>query len=252
MGKTAFMIKKLTFVAFIFAFTVPALAQTEVNKSRRPDIPGAFVVEILVNSDLNGPDQFDLGLWGSRTANIYYQYPIRLFKSRFSVVPAVGLSLERFKLKNLGSFGFDDQDSVRIFSPTEVASRFPGIKKSQLVTNYIELPIELRYSSNPDDPNRSFIAGIGARIGYMYDSFSKVKYRDDGETKKLKDKQNFDLNDLRYGVFAKVGIGNFSLVGYYNLTNLFKDGKGPGVTGGPNGVVTDFNTFSIGISLSSF
>ena len=246
------MIKKLTFVAFIFAFSLPAFAQTEANKSRRPDIPGAFVVEILVNRDLNGPDHFDLGLWGSRTANIYYQYPIRLFKSRFSIVPAVGLSLERFKLKNFGTFGFDAEDSVKIFSPAEVATRFPSIKKSQLITNYFEIPVELRYSSNPNDPNRSFNAGIGARIGYMYDSFSKVKYREDGETKKVKDKQDFNLNDLRYGVFAKVGVGNFSLVGYYNLTNLFRDGKGPGLPGGPNGVVTDFNTFSVGISLSSF
>jgi hypothetical protein len=244
------MIKKLTFVAFVLTFSLDALAQTEVDKSKRPDIPGAFVVEVLINRDLQGPDRFDIGFWGSRTANLYYQYPLRLFKSRFSLVPAVGVSLERFKLRNLGTFGFDAEDSLKILSQSEAG--YDRVKKSQLITNYVEIPLELRYSSNPDDPNRSFKAAIGGRIGYRYDSFGKVKYREDGETKKLKDKQNFNLNDIRYGVFAKVGVGNFSVVGYYNLTNLFKDGKGPGTTGGPNGIVTDFQTFSVGISLSSF
>lgn len=244
------MIKKLTFVAFVLTFSLNALAQTEVDKSKRPDIPGAFVVEVLVNRDLQGPDRFDIGFWGSRTANLYYQYPLRLFKSRFSLVPAVGVSLERFKLRNLGTFGFDAEDSLKILSQSEAG--YTRVKKSQLVTNYVEIPLELRYSSNPEDPNRSFKAAIGGRIGYLYDSFSKVKYREDGETKKLKDKQNFNLNDIRYGVFAKVGVGNFSVVGYYNLTNLFKDGEGPGTTGGTNGIVTDFQTFSVGISLSSF
>jgi hypothetical protein len=244
------MIKKFTFAAFALTFSLNAMAQTEVDKSRRPDIPGAFVLEVLVNQDFNGPDDFDLGFWGSRTANIYYQYPLRLFKSRFSIVPAIGVSLERFKLRNFGTLGFDAEDSLKILAPLDAG--YSRIKKSQLITNYVELPVELRYSSNPDDPNRSFRAAIGGRIGYMYDSFNKIKYREDGETKKLKDKQNFNLNDIRYGVFAKVGVGNFSIVGYYNLSNLFKDGKGPGTTGGPNGIVTDFQTWSVGISLASF
>ena len=244
------MIRKFTYLAFSLAISLNALAQSETKKTSRPDIPGTFAIEIGVNRDLSGPQKFDIGFWGSRTANIYYQYDLRLFKSRFSLVPAIGVSLERFKLRNFATLGFDAEDSLQLLTPTEAG--FTRMKKSQLVTNYIDLPIELRYSSNPEDPARSFKAGIGFRIGYMYDSFGKVKYRDDGETKKIKDKQNFNLNNIRYGVFGKVGFGNFALVGYYNLTNLFKDGKGPGTIGGPNGVITDFQTVTVGVSLSSF
>lgn len=248
--ENAFMIKKFTYLAFALTVSLSALAQSDAQKTSRPDIPGTFVVEIGVNRDLSGPDNFDIGFWGSRAANIYYQYDIRLFKSRLSLVPAIGVSLERFKFRNLATMGFDSDDSLRLLSPTEAG--YTRVKKSQLITNYVELPIELRYSSNPEDPARSFKAGVGFRIGYLYDSFNKVKFTQDGETKKIKDKQNFNLNDFRYGVFGRVGLGNFSVVGYYNLTNLFKDGKGPGVTGGPSGVVTDFNTFTVGVSLSSF
>jgi hypothetical protein len=89
---------------------------------------------------------------------------------------------------------------------------------------------------------------IGGRIGYMYDSFTKIKYKEDSETKKLKDKQDYNLTKLRYGVSAKIGLGNFSLFGYYNLTNLFEDGKGPYL----KNTQKDFPTFTVGISLSSF
>ena len=77
---------------------------------------------------------------------------------------------------------------------------------------------------------------------------TKIKFKDDGELKQIKDKQTFNLNRLRYGVSAKVGFGNFALFGYYNLSPLFKEGEGFHNMGRP----IDFNTFTVGISLASF
>src|SRR4051812_8429417 len=72
---------------------------TPKKKTFRPDIPGSFIVELGINIK-NGitPPDFQHGFWGSRTMNFYYQYPIRLFKSNFSINPGIGLSLERWKL----------------------------------------------------------------------------------------------------------------------------------------------------------
>jgi hypothetical protein len=80
----------------------------------------------------------------------------------------------------------------------------------------------------------------------MFDSFAKIKYKEDGEVKKLKDKQDYGLNKFRYGVFGKIGVGNFSVFGYANMTDLFKDGLSQ------NRKPVDFSTFTVGISLSSF
>ncbi len=241
---------KLASIAILIATSISAAAQTTEptpKKYNRPDIPGAFVLELGINRTLNAPSNFSLGLWGSRSLNVYYQYNIRILKSNFSFVPGIGLSLERFKLKNGATLGYDPaDDSLKLFTPAETG--MTGIRKSHLVNNYIEVPLELRFSTNPDDPGRSFTAGVGARIGYMYDSFSKLKYKEDGETKQLKDKQNWNLTQLRYGIYGKIGIGNFSLFGYYNLTPLFEEGKGPG----EKSVVTDFQTVTMGISLSGF
>jgi hypothetical protein len=238
------------FACFIILFTAAfsSLAQTTQTppKKGRPDIPGTFLVELGVNRGLDAPSKFDLGLWGSRTVNIYYQYDIRILKSRFSFVPGIGLSLERYKFRNFRVLGYDAEDSLSLLLPTDAG--ITGIKKTQLITNYIEIPLELKYSSKPEDPSRSFKASIGGRIGYLYDSFRKLKYKSDGDLFRIKDKQDFNLTKIRYGVSGKIGIGNFAVFGYYNLTNLFEDGKGLG----EKGVIKDFPTFTVGISLSSF
>jgi hypothetical protein len=240
---------KLASIAILVATSLSALAQTAEpgpKKYNRPDIPGTFVLELGVNSALSAPSSWSLGLWGSRTLNVYYQYDIRILHSKFSLVPGIGFSLERYKFKNGATLAFDAEDSLKLLTPAE--SGITGIKRSQLVTNYFEVPLELRFSTNPDDPARSFKIGVGGRIGYLYDSFSKLKYKQDGETRVLKDKQSWNLNKLRYGVFGRIGFGNFNLFGYYNLSPLFKEGKGLN----EKDVVNDFQTMTVGISLSSF
>ena len=50
--------------------------------------------------------------WGSRTANIYYQYDFRILKSSFSFVPGIGFSLERYKFKDNYMVGYDANDEL--------------------------------------------------------------------------------------------------------------------------------------------
>ena len=154
---------KLASIAILFAFSISAAAQSTepgTKKYTRPDIPGTFVLELGINRAPDAPSNFSLGLWGSRTQNVYYQYDIRIMKSKFSIVPGIGLSLERFKFKNGATLAYEADDSLKLLTPTQ--SGMTGIRKSQLVNNYIEIPLELRYSINPDDPGRSVKVGLVA------------------------------------------------------------------------------------------
>lgn len=205
-----------------------------------PSIPGSFVLEYTFNQPYDKPDTFDIGFWGSRTLNLYYIYDKRIGQSKFSVHPGIGFSLERYKLKNNYTLSVATGDTKLV----PASPSYPGIRKSMLVTNYIEIPLEIRFSTRPDDPGRSFRVSIGGRVGYLFDSFTKINYKEDSEKKKVKDKQNFNLSDLRYGAFLKLGAGNVCLVSYYNFSPLFKKDKGP--------EGTEMANFSIGISLSSF
>jgi len=248
------MTQKIGALVFFLGISCTLFAQTETVKkvSRRPDIPGTFALEFGFNFDSGAPEQFSLGFWGSRTFNLYYQYELRILKSKFSFVPGIGLSLERFGFNNDYTLDHDPADprSIVMIPPGE--SIYPNTKKSQLITNYIDVPLELRFSTNPDDPARSFKISFGGRIGYMYDSFTKIKYKEDTQVKKIKDKQEFNLSPLRYGLTTRLGIGGFSLFGYYNLTPLFEEGEGISDLSATDPVKNNFSTLTIGISLASF
>lgn len=232
----------------ILPFGLFAQETTPVKTSARPDLPGIFTLEFGFNQGAAAPDAFDITFWGSRTVNLYYQGEIRLWKSPFSLVPGIGLSLERFKFgdEKVLSYASGSLDQIVIDNPIE--SDFGNVKKSQLITNFIEVPLELRFTAKPADPTRSFKLGVGGRVGYLYDSFVKVKYRQDGETKKIKDKQLYNLNEFRYSVFGRIGFGNVSFFMYFNLNDMFQDGKGLY----ENSVPVNFSTYTAGISLASF
>ena len=215
------------------------------KKTSRPDIPGSVIVELGVNLK-NGivPPDFKKGLWGSRTINVYYQYPIRIFKTKFSFNPGIGLSLERWRFINNYTLSPtpDADGSYPLMPATKV---LPGtIDRTQLVNNYVEAPLEIRYDTTPEDIARSFNACLGVRVGVLYDSFMKIDYRENGENRTNKDKQFHGMNPIRYGVYGRIGIGGFSLFSYYNLSPMFQTDKGP--------VNTSMNSVTIGISINGF
>lgn len=215
-------------------------ATPQPNRRSLPDLPGSFVLEFGFNRTLDAADTFDIGFWGSRTVNVFYQLDKRIGDTKFSIHPGLGFSFERFKLVN----NYTLTSSVSETRLIPASDLYPGVKKSMLVTNYINVPVEIRFSTRPDDPSRSFRASVGGRVGYLYDSFTKIKYSQDGEVRSIKDKQNYNLRKLRYGAFFKIGIGNIGLITYYNLTPLFDDNEGP--------EQLDMSTLTIGLSLSSF
>jgi hypothetical protein len=243
-------------------------AQTETKTKRRPNIPGSIILDFGFNGSLNHPDLWKTSVFGSRTINLYYQYPLRFGRSRFSFNPGFGFSFERFKWKSstpviLTNPAESSGTPIEKYEFALASTRFgPNAgKKIALVNNYLSMPIEiLRFDSKPEDISRSFNAAIGVRGDWLYDSFLKVKYKEDGQTKKMKDKQEWGLTQLRYGVYTRVGIGGFNVFMFYNLTPLFQKDKGPydkgsfstsgAIVGGTSG--TMMNTFTAGISLNGF
>ena len=106
-------------------------------------------------------------------------------------------------------------------------------KRYKIVTAFLELPIELRYSSNPENSNKSFKVALGVKVGTLADVHTKGKnWVNKTEstvpgfsnkfTQKQKDKYFFNTNRLA-GTF-RVGYGNISLFGTYQLGSLTKEG----------------------------
>jgi Outer membrane protein beta-barrel domain len=225
----------------LLAITIAFQTYSQTTKKRiAPNIPGSFVLEFGINRPQGTPTSFNAGLWGSRSLNVYYQYEVRLpiLKSKFSMIPGIGFSFERFKVNSNQTLTYESGDLVM--------SRLNlDITKSQFITNYLDIPIELRYTKNPVDPRRSFYISCGLRLGMLVNGFTKIKYTDDNEgIIRRKQRQDWNLSNFRYGLYSKIGFGNIGLTGHYALSTLFTKNQGLEDTA--------INNLTIGISLSGF
>jgi Outer membrane protein beta-barrel domain len=249
--------KKNAITFFFLLLATLAFAQnTADQKKPKPNLPGTFLIDLGVNQAIKAPSTWDQGFWGSRTVNIYYQYPIRIGRSKFSFNPGLGLSLERWKFVDgatlidtveldsypNGAASFQQVEQYNLLSPKRI---YPELAdKSMLITNYFEIPVEFRFDTSPEDINRSFNVAVGGRVGILYDAFTKVKYDYQGEVVKVKNKLNHGVSEIRYGIYTRIGVGGFSLFCFYNLSDMFEKGKGP--------LGTPMNTLTTGISINGF
>ena len=226
--------------AILIAFNAQAQEAKESKKVVRPDIPGQFIVDWGFNGTIGSPAKFKKGWFGSRTFNFYYYYPLRIGKSKFTFVPGIGIGQDRFKFKNyyyLADTGKLDKHFALVPSYFDTngdrktdSLTFPGIKKSFLTMNYLDVPLEFRFNVNPDDLARTFWIGVGGRAGWMYSANSKIKQKTGGEKIVHKDRYNQGLNHFRYGLSLRMGVGNFNFFGFYNMSPLFQKDKGPSQT----------------------
>lgn len=159
------------------------------------------------------------------------------------------MSLERWKFTNnytLTNSPVPDGVYAGTYALVPANSLYPGvtINRSQLINNYIEMPLELRYDTAPEDIARSINLAFGARFGILYDSFTKIDYSEGGEDKSIKNKQNHGMNTLRYGLYGRIGVGGFGIFSYVNMSPMFQDNKGP--------IQTSMNSVTIGISVNGF
>ncbi len=241
------MFKRLLAVSLLLiCISRSVYAQEKPRKAYRPDIPGYFMVDFGFNSGLGRPANFNQGLWGSRTLNLYYHYPVRIGESKFSYNPGAGFAFERFKLTN--NYTLSQQPgsdgSYALISPGNFNANW-AFKKSMIVSNYFDLmPIEFRFDTNPKDVSRSFSVAVGGRVGVLIESHTKIKYSEAGINGNAiyKDKQQHGLNPFRYSAYTRIGIGNFNFFWFYNFSPYFATGKGPDLT--------TMNTMTIGISLN--
>ena len=246
--------KKILLSAFCLIFCLSVFANDDKPKKQastkkqhrlqaRPNVPGTFLIQVGLNSLRNASETFEIGSFGSKTVNLQYLYDIRLFNGKFFLMPGIGLGLEKYKFDNGVTLEYDDND-VEFVDLESAIPNAESFNKSNLAANYLDLPVEVMFATNPSDLNRSFKAAIGFKVGVLYSAHTKIKYREDGETKKIKNKQRFNLNDFRYGVSGRIGIGSMSVFYYQSLTPLFQDGDGP--------EETEAATFTVGISIAGF
>lgn len=109
-----------------------------------------------------------------------------------------------------------------------------SFKKFKLVLNYVEIPLELRYSSKIENPSKGFRMAIGLKGGMMLGAHTKGKneVNSDGSSiygKGFIEKQYSKrfFKTTRISATARAGYGLFSIFGTYQLSPLMNTEAGP-------------------------
>ncbi len=215
------------------------------KKKTQVEVAGDHILVQVTSDHWNGtPDSISSHMKGfSRGLNMYVMLN-KPFKSNphFSVAFGAGIGSSSMLFKTM-TVNLKAVGSVLPFTNLDSFSHF---KKFKLATSYLEAPIEIRYCFNPTQPNKSWKIALGAKVGTLINAHTKGKtwVAKDGTTLAggliEKESKRAFFNNTRLAATARVGYGNFSLYGAYQINAFFKEGSGP----------ADVRPFSIGLCLS--
>ena len=229
---------------FCLIFTASAFfvyGQDGEERKGRPDVPGILQIDYGLSFSAN--EEVPFKGFGTSAFNVYYLQDMRLGQSKFSFHPGIGVGFDRYRF-DLDSLNRHITIVDAIDSSYYVGIQNLNVKKSLFKAAYLDIPVEFRFNTNPDDVSRSFTVALGAKIGFLLSGTSKVVYNVDTETHKIKEKHPFSLTRFRYGAYLRVGGGGFNVFLSYMITPLYKPGEGH--------LGLDPNMMSAGISMNVF
>ena len=188
-----------------------------------------FMIQLSSDHWSGVPDSISNHIKGfSRGLNIYVMTN-KPFKTdpRWSVAFGIGIGSSSMSFKKMAV----DLKSPGAVLPFRNLDSLDHFKKYKLVTAFLEAPVELRYTFNPEKQNKSWKIALGAKVGTMLNAHTKGKtlLNKDGATinsYSAKENKKVFFNTTRVSGTVRVGIGNFSLFSSYQLTSLLKDGAG--------------------------
>ena len=235
--------KKNIIFALLVGFSTAAVAQTAKTKKNSANLLDRNTDHISIQFGrlawANKPDS--IGTRGlSRTFNIHI-FKDFIFKTNnhFSVGIGVGIGSDHLNL---------DERNVILTKNVSPVLRFPKqtgtiYTRTKLASTYAEAPVELRYTANPANYDKSFKVALGLKVGQLIDVHTRRKKAEVGGTATalptLKEKDRSFFEKTRLAITSRIGYGHFSLFGTYQINSFIKDAN-------------NFNIrpFSVGICLS--
>ena len=185
---------------------------------------------------MSRPPQYswmDLNTGKSWNVNLnFHQMSFGLIGNRFGLVTGIGFELNNYHFD--GDNSIQEIDGVIEEEPLTDLS----LNKSKLTTTFLNVPLLLEVQIGPEKRSKRIHLAGGVIGGLKLGSHTKIVYRDEGKKKKLKDRDDFNINPLRYGFTLRVGYRNASIYGIYYPTPFFEKDKGP-----------ELYPFNVGLSL---
>jgi hypothetical protein len=220
---------------------VPKRDWSKVDLSKRA--ADHFMIQYGFDTWLNRPDSVRIGNGFSRHFNMYFMLD-KPFKTNAKYSVAFGLGIGSSNI----FFNKTDVDikSTSARLPFRQADSTENFKKYKVTNVYAEVPVEIRYYSNPENPNKSWKAALGLKVGTLLKTHTKGKnlltkngFSIYGPSYIEKESQKRFFNGTMLALTGRVGYGAVSLSAGYQITGVLKDG-----TGAP------MNRLSVGLTIS--
>lgn len=169
----------------------------------------------------------DFKLAGSRFFEIGWAWKTRVFDKSNWLRVKYGVSFQFNGLKPTDNRYFVENDKE-----TQLENFEYDLKKSKFRMDNLVVPVHFEFGpSTKIETDRSIRystvgklkIGLGGYAGFNIGERQKLKYEVDGEKVKEKLKNDYNTNDLVYGVSAYLGWGGATLYGKYDLNPIFKD-----------------------------
>jgi len=244
---------------FVALFLIPILTNASTDPNTRngvralreqkktmatPDIPGNLNINLGFNFLYDKPSALDEKFWGSKSVGLYYNFNINPKGTFFSINTGLGLGLEKYALEDKITLvrGLN-ADGVGVAVIDTLGADVNG-HKSKLVANYIEIPLEIRIYTNTKNREKGAFFAFGASAGLLYQSFTKLKFTEDGVDSKIKNTTDLEFNRFRATAFFRLGYRGFNFFYRLGLTEIFKTDKGPSAA--------PVKSFTVGLAFIGF
>lgn len=174
-----------------------------------------------------------------RGVNTYLMYDFPFANSPISWAFGFGIGTHNIYTNGMPLQEFDSTGKLTgntIFAKFDNKTYFANqrnidYKNNKFAVSYLDLPLEVRFRTKNANKNKIFKFTVGFKGGFLLNNHIKFKGDDFvmGTDTDIKYKQHLikNIEKSRYGFTARVGYGMFNAFGYYSLSKLFKDGKGP-------------------------
>lgn len=235
----------------------------DITKERRTERRNMFTywsgVDVGVNTlidaggspDLSGNAEFmEIDNGRSRFVSInFMEQKIEFGSHHAGLLTGLGWEFVNYRLKNNVLLAYD-ADSVY-----GVAVEAPDLRKNKLRQMGFRLPVMLEFNTKrapmpaeadiramradttgalakrfKHERKHNFHIAFGVVGSWYFDTMYKQKWTEDGDTRKARDKGDYQLLPYRAAAAVRIGYGGLNLFAEYALTPLFREGKGPELT----------------------
>jgi Outer membrane protein beta-barrel domain len=217
---------------------------SKIDLSKRP--ADHFMFELGYDNWANKPDSANIqGFNHSLNFYFMFDFPFQTDK-RLSMGVGIGLGSSQIYFNKsyplVAAYNNPTLSFATSAGGSGTAQGADHYKRFKLVTNYIDVPVELRFSLDPEHMDKSWKFAVGTKLGFLITAYTKSVDPEDvtgrvlaNVVEKESSKQYF--SSIKFAPTFRVSKGIIGVFGQFQVNSLIKASAGSSVFPFSGGIV---------------